>query len=374
MGASSEPLLCSKGERAARAARPAVVKPLRRRRWMAAAGVALSLSAVLLGIISSARTGYWGQGSTGGGHQDHGGFQDFTWNLADPVVQTKDGPVRGFVVNNTVQFLGIPYASPPVNNLRFASPIPANAWTETLNATEFSPGCPQKCELPDLMCPLKQSEDCLYLNVYAPGGTPPKEGWPVYVFIHGGGFVDGAGGCPAYNGRAFAAQGLVLVNLNYRLGALGWLSYGNEIKGNFGLEDQRLALQWTQANIGAFGGDKTRVTVGGESAGGISVITHLASQASTGLFHRAVIESGPLSIPFNEFGSDNRYYTRYVNDANCINAAHVAECLRSQSVETLLNVQVRSLLFPTSLLTCTPPHFFSQRRYESRENAVEATE
>ena len=179
----------------------------------------------------------------------------------DTLVQTKSGPVRGSRYKGTVSFLGIPFAKPPLNEYRFASPVPPEPWTEVLNATEFAPGCPQKCKLPTFMCPERESEDCLYLNVYIPDKSPPKEGWPVYVFIHGGSFTEGAGGCVAYNGMEFARAGeIVLVNMNYRLGALGWLSYKDEIKGNFGLQDQRLALQWVQDNIKLFGGNKDQVT------------------------------------------------------------------------------------------------------------------
>ncbi|QDZ24917.1 type B carboxylesterase [Chloropicon primus] len=265
----------------------------------------------------------------------------------DTLVITKFGPVRGSRANGTVSFLGIPFAQPPVNELRFASPVPPTPWTETLNATEFAPGCPQMCKLPDLMCPDKQSEDCLYLNVYIPDKTPPKGGWPVYVFIHGGSFFEGAGGCVAYNGLQFARAGdLILVNLNYRLGALGWLTHKTEIKGNFGLQDQRLALQWVQDNIQLFGGNKDQVTVGGESAGAMSVISHLVSPLSKGLFHRAIVESGPLSIPFIQYGRDNKYYTQFIEDAQCLDAQNVTECLRSKKLETLVDIQESIVVVP----------------------------
>ena len=174
----------------------------------------------------------------------------------ETVVQTKYGPIQGFKYNGTVNFLGIPYASPPLNDLRFASPVPPTPWKDVLNTTRLSPGCPQQCKLPVFMCPTEQSEDCLYLNVYVPDKTPPPEGWPVFTFIHGGSFTEGAGGCVAYNGRQFARQDVVLVNMNYRLGALGWLAYEDQIHGNFGLQDQRFALEWVRDNIEAFGGDK----------------------------------------------------------------------------------------------------------------------
>ena len=264
------------------------------------------------------------------------------------VVQTVSGPVRGLAENGTVAFLGVPFAKPPVRELRFASPQPPEPWTEVLNTTEFAPGCIQKCELPSLMCPPKLSEDCLYLNVYKPDKEPPKGsgGWPVYVFIHGGSFTEGAGGVPAYNGYSFALRGdIVLVNMNYRLGALGWLAY-KEIEGNFGLQDQRLALKWVQDNIGRFGGDKSKVTVGGESAGGISVISHLVSPLSQKLFHKAIIESGPLALPFNQYKNPNKQYTEFVNDANCIEAQYVAQCLRSKSVESLLEIQENMVVIP----------------------------
>ena len=264
----------------------------------------------------------------------------------DTLVQTKSGPVRGFRVNGTVSFLGIPFAKPPVGTLRFTPPTPAEPWKDVLNATQFAPGCPQICKLPSLMCPTHQSEDCLYLNVYIPDKLPPPSGFPVYTFIHGGSYNEGAGGCTAYNGREFAKHDVILVNMNYRLGALGWLSHTDKIKGNFGLQDQRLALQWVQDNIRSFGGDPTRVTMGGESAGGISVLTHLASPFSTGLFHRAVIESGPIALPFNEYGKTNRIYEKFVSEAKCSDSHDVMSCLQLLPIDHLIEIQENLTVIP----------------------------
>ena len=226
-------------------------------------------------------------------------------------VETTYGSVRGFDNGDSYAFLGIPYAASPEGDLRFKPAVEPSAWDGVLNATQFSPGCPQRCPLHlDLVCPNESSEDCLYLNVYVPKGNPPSaEGWPVFVWIHGGGFQIGAGGTKLYGGNAFTTENVILVTLNYRLGALGWLVVSEEegnggeidaesiINGNFGLSDQRLALKWVRDNIGNFGGNENKVTLGGESAGAMSVLVHMVSPASEGLFDRAVIESGTIALP-----------------------------------------------------------------------------
>ena len=252
------------------------------------------------------------------------------------LINTKSGPVQGFATNSTVAFLGIPYAKAPVGELRFESPFPNDPWTEVLNATEFSAGCPQDCQLPEIMCPLKQSEDCLYLNVYTPDKEPPEEGWPVYVFIHGGAFQNGEAGTFAYVGFGFAQNDVILVAMNYRLGAFGFLNYG-DIEGNYGFQDQIRALQWVQDNIGSFGGDNTRVTLGGESAGAVSVMCHLVSPLSQGLFSKAIIESSPLALPFSK-KKDNRFYSKFVSLSNCKDSKDVKTCLRALSSESIVKI------------------------------------
>lgn len=214
------------------------------------------------------------------------------------VVKTSLGPVRGEALDDGVRvFRGIPYAAPPVGELRWRPPQPATAWADSRDATEFGSGCPQ---LPLLAMMLGEkmpqtSEDCLFLNVWttAEGGDDR----PVMVWIHGGGLTLGWSHQAAYEGSALAKRGVVLVSINYRLGALGFLSHpelsreAGEPSGNYGFLDQIAALQWVQSNAEAFGGDPDNVTIFGESAGGTSVHVLTASPLAKGLFHRAIAQS-----------------------------------------------------------------------------------
>ena len=223
-------------------------------------------------------------------------------------VQTENGPVTGTYHSDsdTFSYKGIPFAAPPVGNLRFADPAPvAQNWTTPLAATKFADGCMAACPLfafsrPSIMCTPKVSEDCLYLNVFTP--RLPSKGktnklLPVIFWIHGGDYQFGSGGIPLYDGAAFVNEhDVVFVTINYRLGVLGAL-YTGTVMGNFQLKDQRFALQWVQRNIASFGGNPGLVTISGQSAGGISVATHLVSPLSAGLYHRAIMASNPLAVP-----------------------------------------------------------------------------
>lgn len=197
-------------------------------------------------------------------------------------------------------FQGIPYAKPPVGDLRFKDPEPAASWRGTLNATSEPSMCIQKnLFLYQTSDVLLGSEDCLYLNVYTP--KLPKVGMknlPVMVWIPGGGFSSGHGGMRLYGPKYLMDKDVVLVTMNYRIGILGFLSTEDEIlPGNYGLKDQVLALRWVQDNIAKFGGDYKKVTLFGESAGGVSVGLHLLSPLSKGLFHKAILQSGsPLCL------------------------------------------------------------------------------
>ncbi|XP_070550993.1 cocaine esterase-like [Ptychodera flava] len=228
------------------------------------------------------------------------------WHVCadDPIVEVSTGKLVGKSVefshgdanvNRTLHvFMGIPYAEPPVGDLRFRPPQPKAPWLGIYNATEVGFACIQRKAANPF--PEAQSEDCLYLNVYSP--VTNSTNLPVMVWIHGGGFSRGsATNDGMYDGTALAAIGdVIVVSLNYRLFALGFFSTGDEhAPGNYGLLDQLAALKWVQRNIAAFGGDADRVTVFGESAGAISVDYLLLSPMSDGLFHRAILQvSSPM--------------------------------------------------------------------------------
>ena len=194
-------------------------------------------------------------------------------------------------------FKGIPYAAPPVGQLRWKPPRPAQPWQGARACDRFAPACPQPDSLTGQSVG-RQDEDCLYLNVWTPAeGAEAKR--PAMVWIHGGGCTTGAGSMPLYDGGNFARQGVVLVTINYRLGPLGFLAHPllskeseNDVSGNYGFLDQIAALQWVQRNIAAFGGDPDCVTIFGESAGSASVARLMVSPLARGLFHRAIAQSG----------------------------------------------------------------------------------
>jgi para-nitrobenzyl esterase len=213
---------------------------------------------------------------------------------SEPTVATTSGTVRGRTQGGVSAFLGIPYAAPPFGALRFAAPAPPEPWDGVRAATEYGPTVPKPPYAPpyDVLLPEPQipGEDCLNLNVWTP--DPSASGLPVFVWVHGGAFVNGSGAVPTYSGVPFARDGVVCVTLNYRLGVDGFLHFADGGPANRGLLDQVAALRWVQENIAAFGGDPARVTVGGESAGGMSVACLLAMPAAEGLFRRAVLQSG----------------------------------------------------------------------------------
>src|SRR5580658_228008 len=219
----------------------------------------------------------------------------------DPVVATVGGSVQGTVEASGVHtFKGIPYAAPPVGDLRFKYPQPVVAWQGVRKAQAFGPRAMQLPIYSDMKFRSDGvSEDCLYLNVWAPAtGTH----LPVLVYFYGGGFSAGDGSEYRYDGESMAKRGIVAVTVNYRLGIFGFMAHPDLTKesshhssGNYGLLDQHAALEWVQQNIAAFGGDPVRVTIAGESAGSISVCAQMASPLSKGLFAGAIGESGGLT-------------------------------------------------------------------------------
>jgi para-nitrobenzyl esterase len=218
-------------------------------------------------------------------------------------VETASGAVEGAREGGLDVYRGIPYAQPPIGELRFRAPRPPRPWSGVRPATEFGPWAPQNAAGSALTgeTPAAGDEDCLTLNVWTPGSDGSRR--PVMVWIHGGGFTGGSGAAALYGGARLARRGdLVVVTINYRLGILGFLAHpgltdeeAGGASGNWGLLDQVAALRWVRDNISAFGGDPGNVTIFGESAGGMSVTDLLAMPSARGLFGRAIAQSGPPS-------------------------------------------------------------------------------
>lgn len=213
------------------------------------------------------------------------------------IVKTAAGTIRGADSGGATSFKGIPYAAPPVGDLRWRAPQPVQNWSGTRDAQNFGADCMQKVS-PGEPIKTTPSEDCLYVNVWRPSEIKPDQTLPVMVWIHGGGYVGGGSSIPFYDGTSFARDGIIVVSLNYRLGRLGFFAHpaliaaGEGANFNYGYQDQLAALAWVQRNIRAFGGNPREVTLVGESAGGASVLHLLTSTESDGLFNRVMIMSG----------------------------------------------------------------------------------
>src|SRR3954470_8210848 len=214
----------------------------------------------------------------------------------DLVIRTAAGELRGARENGIAVFRGVPYAAPPIGDLRFTPPQPVPFWQGVRDATKDGPIAPQgRSRLAHVMGDFErpQSEDCLTLNIWTP--APDSKKRPVLVWIHGGAFSSGAGSLPWYSGERFAANGdVVFVSLNYRLGALGFLRLPSVSDGNLGLLDQVAALRFVHDNIAAFGGDPDNVTAVGQSAGAASIAIHMTMPQAKGLFRRAILQSTPF--------------------------------------------------------------------------------
>jgi para-nitrobenzyl esterase len=315
----------------------------------------LSLSSALLFTVlaagcSSGESEPTGAGGTGGsgGASGTGGTGSTGSSAANPpTVMTDKGPVEGALLGSSRAYLGIPFAEPPLDALRWKPPAPAAAWTETMKATKKGPPCVQQSPFGGGLVS-GSSEDCLTVNVWTPD-KPARAALPVLVWIHGGGFTIGSGGDADYDGQHLSeASGSVVITLNYRLGPFGFLGLP-ELKaedmahpstGNYGIEDQRAALAWVKANAAVFGGDPGNVTIFGESAGGISVCHHMVSPKSKGLFHRAIIESGPCDTVASEAAATAQ--GAEVKKALGCEGSDVLACLRGKSTEGVMNAVPKS--------------------------------
>jgi para-nitrobenzyl esterase len=260
------------------------------------------------------------------------------------LVHTDKGAVQGAVAQGGRQFLGIPYAAPPVGDLRWQPPHAAAKWRSPRNTTQFANNCPQFGTFFGLQ---SFDEDCLYLNVYTPPVNQGLKRDPVMVWFHPGAFQFGEG--DDYDPSKFVARGVVVVTVNYRLGALGFLSHPalsaespNGVSGNYGIMDQQAALRWVRKNIAQFGGDPHNVTIFGESAGGLSVHTHLASPRSKGLFDRAIVQSGAYSLQQPSLAAYEAEGIAFGTATGC--AAQTAACLRALPVTTVLTNQAPAAL------------------------------
>jgi para-nitrobenzyl esterase len=277
------------------------------------------------------------------------------------VVEGPAGSVRGSVEDGVRVFKGIPYALPPVGERRWRPPAALPRWQNVRDASAFGHAClqppPQPTGLYTSSASPTFSEDCLTLNIWAPAGArsarspasqrAPHAGMPVMVWIHGGALVGGTSAEPLYDGARLARQGIVVVSINYRLGLLGFLAHPalsaespRRLSGNYGLLDQVQALRWVRDNIAAFGGDPRRVTIAGESAGGLSVIALLASPQARGLFSRAIVQSGympsyralheeTLGLPSAEAAGAALATTAGATDAAALRAADLSALFRA---------------------------------------------
>ncbi len=258
-------------------------------------------------------------------------------------VLTPDGLLEGYVDDGVEHYLGIPYARPPVGELRWRPPQSAEPWQGVLRVVENPTACAQFIPL---WRDLVGSEDCLYLNIWAPADRPPGP-LPVMVWLHGGGFFLGKGSFGNDDWAALAELNkVVVVSVDYRLGVFGFMAHpaltaedpAHPSSGNYGIEDQAAALRWVRGNIAAFGGDPDRVTVFGQSAGAISVCAQLASPPARGLFQGAIIQSGTCATPLPTLASASELGERVAAGVGCDGATDVPACMRNKSAQEVADV------------------------------------
>ncbi|XP_043840187.1 liver carboxylesterase 1-like [Dromiciops gliroides] len=276
-------------------------------------------------------------------------------------VQGKQVRLQGFDISVHV-FLGIPFAKPPLGPLRFTPPQPPEPWEYVKDTTTYPPLCPQNISVSQGLAslfsirnesfPMRTSEDCLYLNIYAPSDLAMKTKLPVMVWIHGGGMMMGE--ASTYDGLALSAlENVVVVSIQYRLGILGFFSTGDEhAQGNWGFLDQVAALHWIQKNIGNFGGDPSLVTIFGESSGGFSVSALMLSPLTKNLFHRAISQSGVIFME-SLFSSNIKPATEKIASfAGCktTTSAILVHCMRQKTEEEIIAITQKMDLYHLDFL------------------------
>merc|ERR1719438_476294 len=263
-------------------------------------------------------------------------------------INTESGPVRGIKINKygmeLYGFLGIPYAEPPVGKLRFKPPVPVSPWSDVLEANKNGPQCLQVSSefLPSEQSAPEMSEDCLTLNVFTNNigseGLFRKKPQAVMVWIHGGGFT--LGSKDLYRMDELLTEDVVYVAMNYRLAALGFMSFGNDVvSGNMGLKDQQPAIQWVRNNIHHFGGDPNKITIFGESAGALSVQAQVLSPWNDGLLNGAIAQSGSiLNLHFQPQGSEMKYAKNIADTLGCPTTLdqNTLECMQKLNMEERL--------------------------------------
>ena len=262
-------------------------------------------------------------------------------------IELDSGKIKGEGADGYHYYLGIPFAAPPIGGLRWKPPQPVEPWSGVKECTEFGPSCPQ-LPFPDPGFDVgRMDEDCLYLNVWSPARSP-DDGLPVMVWIYGGGYQWGSASQIIYNGASLAKKGVVVVTINYRVGALGFLAHPQlaeespeGLLGNYGVLDNIAALEWVQQNIAAFGGDPSRVTIFGESAGASSVLALMQSPLTEGLFHRAIAQSlGHISsvnlFPIQIPDYDVTTAQSLASNLGCDQAADVLTAMRAKTPEDIL--------------------------------------
>jgi len=290
---------------------------------------------------------------------------------AETLIATEQGFVRGVETQSVDKFLGIPYAAPPVGDLRWKPPQPHMSWSGILNATKFGSHCAQTARVVGAS---SITEDCLFLNVYVPNdpsnvqaqisspaaqGSTDLRGRAVMVWIHGGDFT--AGESDDFDaGRLASIGGVIVVTINYRLGVFGFLAHPaltaespDHASGNYGILDQQSALKWVQQNIRAFGGDPGNVTLFGQSAGGLSALANMASPRAAGLFHKSIAQSGAYELVLPSLATGESQGIAFAGNVGCNN--QTLRCLRSLTVQQILanpifvNPVVDGFVLPLSL-------------------------
>jgi len=264
--------------------------------------------------------------------------------FADSPIVTEQGPLRGIVTAGIREYLGIPYAASPAGKLRWMPPQSPARFNGVFQAAHFGSACPQR----DQNNVLIGSEDCLFLNVYTPNTEPPAHGFPVMLYFYGSGFSDGAGSL--YDPTPMVKKGgVIVVTINYRLGVLGFLAHPaldaeGHLNANYAVMDQQSALTWLRKNIGAFGGDKNRITLFGQSAGAICVLSQLISPLVAGMFQRAIVQS-EVFVGFQDYLSAilsladaEAFGTGFATTVGCTD--QTAKCLRAVPVSVLVDTGV----------------------------------